>query len=530
MRRAFEHPLAPALGCALLGVVYLLAQPATADMAAHSYRVWLFQHEGLTVWNAQWYGGHHVLGYSLLFAPLAAQAGPALVGVASAVVAVAAFVPLARAAASTPSAAAAASWLFTAGVLSNLAIGRMPFLLGVALAMGAWWCETRGPGLHWRIASVLLALAAVWASPVAGAFLLLGAAATLLAGGRAAVGTAARLALPALAGGFVLWLLFPEGGTDRFTALTFWPMLALSAGAVALLTPRRRIIWAAGMLYLLVLMGAFFIPSPFGQNALRLGVLAGPSALALAHRRRVPVAALAFFGVGLLYLQWLPAVRAVAEAHGDPSTKASFQAEARGFLEKVAQPGERVEVPLTRNHWEAADLAKVVPLARGWERQLDQKSNPIFYDNRKLTGATYHAWLRENAVRWVALPNAPLDYSARQEAKLLDRGARFLKPVYSSRRWRVWEVRGTDPPASGGAKMLGAGPTWFEIDARKPTVVRQRYTRYWSTRGACLRRAPGGWTEVDPGDSGVILVQARFGIDKRSDSSCTEQLRAGGGG
>src|SRR4051794_26185263 len=150
MRRAFEHPLAPALGCAIVGVVYMLAQPATADMAAHSYRAWLFQHEGLTVWNAQWYGGHHVLGYSLLFAPLAAQAGPALVGVASAVIAVGAFIPLARNAAATRGAAAAAAWLFAAGVLSNLAIGRMPFLLGVALAMGAWWCESRGPGLQWR--------------------------------------------------------------------------------------------------------------------------------------------------------------------------------------------------------------------------------------------------------------------------------------------------------------------------------------------------------------------------------------------
>src|SRR6201999_4275756 len=37
MRRAFEHPLAPALGCAVLCVVYLFARPATADMAAHSY-------------------------------------------------------------------------------------------------------------------------------------------------------------------------------------------------------------------------------------------------------------------------------------------------------------------------------------------------------------------------------------------------------------------------------------------------------------------------------------------------------------
>ncbi len=221
-------------------------------------------------------------------------------------------------------------------------------------------------------------------------------------------------------------------------------------------------------------------------------------------------------------------MRAVAEAHGDPSTRPAFQAEARRFLEKVAQPGERVEVPLTRNHWEAADIAKVVPLARGWERQLDQKSNPIFYDKSKLTAASYHAWLRENAVRWVALPNAPLDYSAQQEAALLDRGAKYLKPVYDSPRWRIWEIRGTDPPASGGAKMVAAGPSWFEVDARHPTVVRQRYTRYWSTQGACVRRAPGGWTEVDPGASGVVLVQARFGIEHSTSAGCKPTLQAGG--
>src|ERR1700755_992630 len=109
MRRAFEHPLAPALGCALLCVVYLFARPATADMAAHSYRAWLFQHEGLTVWNAQWYGGHHVLGYSLLFAPLAVALGPALGCVLSAVAAVAIFSSLARSAAQTPTAAAVAT-------------------------------------------------------------------------------------------------------------------------------------------------------------------------------------------------------------------------------------------------------------------------------------------------------------------------------------------------------------------------------------------------------------------------------------
>ena len=510
MRRALSHPLAPTLGCAVLCLAYLIASPATADMAAHAYRAWLFEHEGLTVWNAQWYGGHHVLGYSLLFAPLAAAFGPALVGACAAVAAVALFVPLARAAAPSPEAGAFAAWLFTAGVLSNVAIGRMPFLLGIALAVGAWAAARS----RRRVLSGVLGLAAMLASPVAGVFLMLGAVAKLIADGRSGWRAAAWVGLPTLAGGIALYLLFPEGGTDRFAATAFWPMLVLSAAGVALLAPGRRTLWAGGLLYLGVLIGAFVVPSPFGQNALRLGVLAGPAVLALAHRRRVPLPALAVVGVGLLYLQWLPAVRAVAEAHGDPSTRLSFQAEARDFLERVAEPGERVEVPLTKNHWEAADLAKVVPLARGWERQLDQKANPIFYDGEDLTASKYHDWLRENAVRWVALPNAPLDYSAREEAIVLERGARFLKLVYESPRWRIWEVRGTDPPASNGAQVLATGPNWFMVHAPKPTVVRYRYTPYWSAANACLSRAPGGWTRVAPESEEVVLVQARFGLER----------------
>ena len=401
---------------------------------------------------------------SLLFAPLAAAIGPALVGVLSAVVAVALFVPLARAAAPSPTAGAAASWLLTAGVLSNVAIGRMPFLLGIALAVGAWSAARS----RRRTLSGVLALAAMLASPVAGVFLMLGAASKLLADGRPALASTAWLGIPALAGGIGLYLLFPEGGTDRFAATAFWPMLVISAAGVALLAPGRRTLWAGGLLYLVVLVGAFAIPSPFGQNALRLGVLAGPSVLALAHRKRVPVLALAVVGVGLLYLQWLPAVRAVAEAHGDPSTRLAFQAEARDFLARVAKPGERVEVPLTMNHWEAADVAKVVPLARGWERQLDQKANPIFYDNEPLTAATYHDWLRENAVRWVALPNAPLDYSARDEARVLERGASSSSSPTSPRAGGSGRCAGPIRPPRAARSCSPRGRTGSWSTPRRP--------------------------------------------------------------
>ena len=509
MRRAYAHPFAPVAGVALAGVAYLAIRPATADMAAHAFRAWLFDTEGMTVWNAQWYGGHHVLGYSMLFAPLAAWPGPAWVGVLAALAATAAFIPLARAAATSAGAASAAVWLFAAGVVSNVVIGRMPFTLGIAFGVAAWLCaELRGP--VWKTVAAVLALATVLASPVAGAFLVLAAAGRAAGSGREALAPSAVLALPVIVGGGAMAVLFPEGGDDRFVATAFWPMLAIAVAGVALLAPGRRPFRTAAMLYVAVLVAAFVIPTPFGQNALRLPVLLGPVLIVLAPRRNAPRAALAFVLVGLVYLQWVPAVRAVAEAHGDPSTSAAYYADPRAFLSRVVQPGQRVEVAFTHNHWEAARLATVVPLARGWERQLDEKVNRLFYDGRPLTADRYHRWLLDSGVAYVALPDAPLDYSAQAEAHLLEHGLPYLKLVHRSRDWRIWQVRDAIPPASDGARITVALPTGFDVDTRGPTVVRQRYTRWWRSGSACLARAPGGWTRVTPVGSDHVVVRAEL--------------------
>jgi hypothetical protein len=289
-------------------------------------------------------------------------------------------------------------------------------------------------------------------------------------------------------------------------------MLAVTAAALALLAPGRRTWRAAGALTLAMLAASFFVPNSFGQNALRLPVLLGPVALMLAPRHGVPVLARGVVVAALVYLGCLPAVRAVDEAQGDPSTRASFWAAPRAFLAHAARPGERVEVVFTHNHWEAAYLATRVQLARGWERQLDEKANPLFYDGRALTRARYHGWLRRNAVRWVALPDAPLDYSARAEARLLRRGAPFLRLADRTRRWRIYEVRDADPPASGDGRVTAAGPDGFDVVAHRATVVRQRWTPYWRADGACLTRAPGDWTRVVPARSGTVRVRARFGL------------------
>ena len=520
--RPLAHPIAPVIGAALAAFVYLMIEPATADMAAHAFRAWLFDTQGMTVWNAQWYGGHHVLGYSMLFAPLAAWPGPAWVGAISAVVATAAFIPPAREAAPSPAAATAATWLFAAAVLSNVVIGRMPFTLGIALAVTAWLCAAR-PTVAGRALAAVLALACVLASPVAGAFLALAAAAR--AAGSGSLGFAVTLALPVAVGGATMALLFPEGGDDRFVATAFWPMLAVAVAGTALLAPHRRALRAGALLYVAVLVSAFVIPTPFGQNALRLPVLLGPALLVLAPRAAAPRAAIAAVVVALVYLQWLPAVRAVAEAHGDPSTEASFYDGPRAFLEGVVQPGERVEVAFTHNHWEAAHLATAVPLARGWERQLDEKANPLFYDGRPLTPWRYHRWLHDSAVRWVALPDAPLDYSADAEARLLEQGVPYLREVHRSPGWRIWEVSDPEPPASDGARITAADPAGFEVEAVGPTVVRQRYTRWWRSDGACVTRAPGGWTRVTPVRRTRFRVRA--GLPMSDGPDCAAVLAGG---
>ena len=512
VRGDLTHPLVPTLAAAVLGATYLIAAPDTGDIAAHTYRTWLWSEVGFATWNAQWYGGHHMAGYSLLYPPLAALAGTRLVGVVAAVAAVGTFALTARRLAPATG-AALASWLFLGGVLSNVVIGRMPFTLGIALAVAAWTCVHRS-----RAAAALLSLASAWASPVTGVFLAVAAIALVTATrGRDARGRSEALALggPAVAGGIAMAALFPEGGSDHFAGTAFWPMLLVCLGALALVDPSRRVaIWGAAI-YVAVLVAAFAIPNPLGQNALRPGVVLGPALLVLFARPRAPRAAVAVVAVALLYLQWLPAVRAVEEARGDPSTRAAFHDEVLRFLRDRAEPGERLEVPLTRNHWEAAYLAEAYPLARGWHRQLDRKVNPLFYDREQpLTAASYERWLRENAVRWVALPTAPLDFSAELEKELLLNGAPFLEPRQISPDWSIWEVRDPEPPVSGTATLTAAGADGFDLDVARPgpVLVRQHSTPYWTVAegDGCVSEDASGWTLVDVRRAGVLRVRARF--------------------
>jgi hypothetical protein len=64
------------------------------------------------------------------------------------------------------------------------------------------------------------------------------------------------------------------------------------------------------------------------------------------------------------------------------------------------------------------------------------------------------------------------------------------------------------------ARLVALGTDSFRVraPAAGAVVVRVRYTSYWRATGAgaCARRAPGNWTEVDFARGGEATVGARF--------------------
>ena len=80
----------------LFAIAYLILRPPSADLAAQAFRSDLFASHGFLLWNNDWYGGHYLPGYSILFPPLGAALGPRLVGALAVVAAAGLFGVLAR--------------------------------------------------------------------------------------------------------------------------------------------------------------------------------------------------------------------------------------------------------------------------------------------------------------------------------------------------------------------------------------------------------------------------------------------------
>jgi len=505
------------LAAAVPAAVYVILAPPSRDLAAQLFRAHLFAAQGFGLWNNLWYSGHDVVGYSVLVPAISAALTPQLAAAAATTATAAVFTPLVarhRGAAAWPAAV-----LFGAATAIDLYTGRLALAVGALPALGAIDALDRGS----PAVACALAVTAALCSPVAALFAALAAAGCALAalvsrrGLRAALPGAA-VAVAALAPVGLLALAFPEGGTEPFALSAMWPVAALAL-AVAVLAPGDLPALRAGAgVYALAVLLAYLVPSPVGGNVARLGeLLAAPVAALLwwpDRPRRLAVAALP-----LLYLGWQAPVRDVAATAGDPSVTAAYYGPLLAFLtrESVSTAAPfRIEIPFTASHWEAWRVATRFALARGWERQLDVADNPIFYRGL-LTAAGYRRWLHANAVRFVALPDAALDASARRERSLILSRLSYLRPVLHTAHWRVYAVAGATPIAGGAAALRSLGTGSLALVARRPgsVTLRVRFSPYWAlTEGAGCVSPEGPYTRLTLRRAGPVVLSMRFALGR----------------
>ena len=443
---------------------WLWLGPPGSDLAAHEYLRWFFLQHGFALWDDYWYSGRYVFPtYSWLTYPLAAVLGVKLlfalaVGVASA--AFARFVDYRPAA-----------WAFAVVWGCFALAAALPFALGVAFALVA--LNTR------RWFPVFAAL--TWAaSPLA--LLLLLVVVLGLRRWRAAVVT-----LPFVALQGALQLAFPNAGHFPFP----WQEAAAAAlfciGAIALARGRLRGVFVA---WLVLVLASFAFPSLLGENAARLRFMALPLALLVLRDRparlALPLAAIAaVYNLSPLYWSFRKGLDERAEA-------ASYWAPAIAFLRLHADPNFRVNALDTVGHWEAYHLPRAgIPITRGWYRQDDFPQNELLY--HPLRGADYVRWLREQAVRYVLVPNDRLDYSSKYEPAV----ARTLRFVVRAGDVRIYEVPNPQPLAPG-ADVLRL--THDSITLRRQSGLQPQTIRL------AIRDDDGGWRRLEISRAGASTV------------------------
>jgi hypothetical protein len=515
----------PAVVAAVVTCAFALWNPPLRDLAAHTFRAEYFEEHGFAIWNNTWYGGHYLPAYSVLFPPLAALLSPVWVGAASAVAGAHLFDALVRDRWGER-ARWAGLWFAALGALALLANGWLVFALGTAFALAS----LRALQLGRRGAAVGLAMGSALSSPVAAVFLALVAGFALRRRGL-------PIAAAALATLALLGLLFPEGGEFPFWFSAWWP-LALFCVLALIATrgtaePELRVVVAV---YLGFATLAWLVSSPVGGNMTRLGALfGGPVLLAVVlarapRRLRVPVVAGAL-AVGLAW-QVVSPVRQLTESLGDPATERSYYEPLKAWLAAHSARNDRVEIPHTFNHWEAAYVAPDFSLARGWLRQLDRERNEIFYDGREPTHARYRQWLHDNGIRWVAASDARLDYSAVDEDRLIREQPPYLRLRGRLEHWQVYEVTASPGLVRGPARLAAVGPESFALAFERPgsALVRIRYTPYWrvDAGSACLGEE-GDWTLVRADRGGNVRISTRFSADaaRRAATGSTRRCPVG---
>lgn len=488
------------------------------DFPAQDYRAWVFKTHGFLIWDVNWYGGHADLGYSVLAPVVGAVLGTVPTIALACVLSTVLFGRLVGRSSSW--ACVVARLWFAVFVVGDLIIGRGPFACSVTFALAAVLMVRHDERWLGLIAAVITSLF----SPLGALFLLLVAAAWLPSiGWRRAMPFAGALI------GLAVAALLGDGGRFPFPWTTFVGQLAI-VGIGLVVTPRHeRNVRRALLIYGVCCIGLFAVPNPVGGNMARFaGIVIGPAA-AFFLLRNSRVRGFAVVALPLFAFQLQPIVSAVTSAAGDLSTKPFYYQGVTRFLAAHQKVPGKVEIPFTKDHWEATYVAEKVPLARGWDRQVDLSRNAVLYS--PLTPTAYEQWLHDNAVRYVALPDASLDEGGQAEAAILRNPPSWLKQVYADQHWKIWKVADPTPMATGADTMTQLAHNGFTLIGTHPgvTTVRLRWSSSWRvTAGeACLAEAPGGWTNVVSFQAGETKVSAQLSLG--DNDQCTDEQLAEAG-
>ena len=467
----------------LLAATYLLAPPMGRDFSAQLAHAQLAKSQWPELLDLRWYSGFNPLGYSVLSPPVMALLGVRLTTALAYIATVVLFAALLkRAAVPRPVAGAIVGAVCLTG---NLVVTRTTFALGLAVAVGALLALVSG---RLRLTSGLSVLAPL-ASPLAGLFLAVAGGALFLSGRRR---DGVMLAVSAMVPTIAVSLAFGNGGYQTFAGKQALASLLVCL-AVTGLCWRRPIVRWGGLLSALLVGTAYLLPTPVGTTASRLPELfAAPIIVAVAA---VPLAALIAATLSTVLLLPPVSITEVLE-RGDPALSPQFYAPLLSQLTARRAAGP-IEVVPTLRRGEAAFVAPVVAIAKGWSRPADTGRNAIFYDGT-LNPDTYRKWLDDNAISYVAISQGPYDWSAPDEVSLVRQGLPYLQPVWWNQTWTLYAVANPRPVISPPGKVVARDAASMTVSLPEPGtyVVRVRWSRYLTASNGCMRPTEDGWSMI----------------------------------
>ncbi|MBB6393747.1 hypothetical protein BKA00_000661 [Actinomadura coerulea] len=514
-----RHPVVAAtVAAAVLHLVWGLALATEGgDLAAQAaWTDFAWTHPG-AAYSFAWYGGMHPASYSLVSPYLMAVFGIRTVAVITGTFCATLTAYLLKQF-RAPVALPASLWAAFA-LSCNAASGRVTFGLGLMFALMATIVAftPRGTPALRAAAMVVLSVLASLASPVAGLFLLVLAGALFLTGRRRA-GVCVAVGLPVVVG--TTSLLFPFSGVQPISLDAIVLPAVTSVAAILLCAPKSwRFVRTGAAVYLAGIVLTWLIPSPIGSNVERLSLLFGGmfllSAVARAHGRlRIAVLSLAF----IVTASW-QVVKPVDDLiHTEPAATAADHA--RGLIAELGAVGAddaRIEVVPLRSHWESSGLSRHFTLARGWNRQVDAERHELFYEKGALTPASYRDWLHKWAVQYVVLPEQEVDWSAQEEAALVEGGQPYLTEIWRDEHWRLYRVASPTPLVAPPAFVTNLNSGELVVDMPSPgsALLRVSWSPWLSATGgdACLARA-GEFVRLEARTPGRYTIAARYGLHR----------------